>query len=51
MATETIVYANIEGPWTVRAKLSLILLRYCVVILNPWHDGGALLIQARTKDT
>ncbi len=50
MNKRTIIYANIDAPWSIRARLSILLLRYTFLILVPWHKGAALLVQANVEE-
>ena len=39
-----IAVADIRGPWRLRARIVLTVLRYCLRVLNPWGQGGKLFI-------
>lgn len=43
-----VMAADIIGPWRVRARLVLMLLGYCLHLLNPLCAGGRLFILARS---
>jgi len=42
-----VMAADVVAPWQIRARLVLMLLGFCLRLLNPLYAGGRLYIVAR----
>ena len=39
-----LIDAYVRAPWTTRLKIALVLLKFVIVMLLPWHEGAELKI-------